>query len=60
MGKCYFNTHNYSNAEGILRRALTLDPRNYAATYLLGRTLAGEGKQNEAKTVLDRLKTLPQ
>ena len=43
LGKCYFTTRNYSNAEGILRRALALDPNNYAANYLLGRTLIAGG-----------------
>jgi len=60
LGKCYFKTANYSNAEGILRRALGLDPRNYSATYLLGQTLMNEGKKDEGREVLDKLKRLRQ
>ena len=39
LGKCYFKKGDYTNAEGILRRALKLDPNNSSATYLLGQTL---------------------
>ena len=56
LGKCYFKTANYGNAEGILRHALTLDPNNYAATYLLGQTLMAEGKKDEGRTLLEKLK----
>jgi tetratricopeptide (TPR) repeat protein len=56
LGKCYFKTANYGNAEGILRHALTLDPNNYAATYLLGQTLMAEGKKEEGRGVLEKLK----
>jgi predicted Zn-dependent protease len=56
LGKCYFKTENYGNAEGILRHALTLDPNNYAATYFLGQTLMAEGKKDEGRTVLEKLK----
>jgi len=56
LGKCYFKTANYSNAEGILRHALTLDPNNYSATYLLGQTLMAEGKKDEGRAVLEKLK----
>ncbi len=56
LGKCYFKTANYGNAEGILRHALTLDPANYAATYLLGQTLMAEGKKDEGRTTLEKLK----
>jgi tetratricopeptide (TPR) repeat protein len=56
LGKCYFKTGNYGNAEGILRRGLTLDPNNYSATYLLGQTLMAEGKKDEGRTVLEKLK----
>jgi cytochrome c-type biogenesis protein CcmH/NrfG len=60
LGKCYYNTHNYSNAEGILRRALVLDPNNYAANYLLGRTLIAEGQADEGRALLEKLKALQQ
>lgn len=56
LGKCYFKTANYGNAEGILRHALTLDPNNYAATYLLGQTLIARGKKEEGRAVLEKLK----
>ncbi len=56
LGKCYFKTGNLGNAEGILRRALILDPENYSATYLLGQTLMQEGKKDEARLVLEKLK----
>jgi len=56
LGKCYFKTANYGNAEGILRHALTLDPKNYAATYLLGQTLMALGKKDEGRAVLEKLK----
>ena len=58
LGKCYFHQQNWANAEGILRRALAIDPRNYSATYLLGQTLMGEGKKEEGRAVLDKLKGL--
>ncbi len=56
LGKCYFKTANYVNAEGILRHALTLDPNNYAATYLLGQTLIAAGQKDEGRAVLEKLK----
>ena len=56
LGKCYFKTANYINAEGILRHALTLDPNNYSATYLLGQTLMARGKKEEGRAVLEKLK----
>jgi tetratricopeptide (TPR) repeat protein len=56
LGKCYFKTANYGNAEGILRHALTLDPNNYVATYFLGQTLMAEGKKEEGRAVLEKLK----
>ena len=58
LGKCYFKVSNYSNAEGILKRALALDPNNRAALYLLGQTLTAEGRTEEARAVLDKLKGL--
>lgn len=59
LGKCYYNTRNYSNAEGILRHAVELDPHNYAANYLLGRTLIAEGEADEGRALLEKLKSLP-
>jgi len=56
LGKCYFKTANYYNAEGILRHALTLDPNNYSATYMLGQALISQGKREEGLVVLEKLK----
>jgi len=56
LGRCYFKLANFSNAEGILRRALLIDPNNHTATYLLGQTLIAEGKKDEARTLLEKLK----
>ena len=56
LGRCYFKTGNYGNAEGVLRHALTLDPNNYAATNLLGQTLVAENKMEEGRVLLEKLK----
>ena len=58
LGKCYFKKGDYTNAEGILRRALKIDPQNASATYLLGQTLMVEGKKDEGRSVLERWKTM--
>jgi tetratricopeptide (TPR) repeat protein len=58
LGKSYLKTKDLSNAEGMLRHALSLDPRNYSGTYLLAQTLSAEGKRDESHQVLERLKTL--
>lgn len=58
LGKCYFKQKNYSNAEGVLRKGLEIDPRNATGTYLLGQTLAAEGKTQEARAELEKVKTL--
>jgi superkiller protein 3 len=60
LGKCYFKTHSYVNAEGILKRALAIDPQNESATYLLAQTLEAEGKKDEAAQMLQKLKHLKQ
>jgi len=60
LGRCYFKKADYPNAEGILRRALVLDPQNESATYLLGQTLMLEGKKDEGRAVLEKLQTLRQ
>lgn len=58
LGRCYFKQHNLENAEGILRRALVLDPHNRSATYLLAQTLIAEGKTDEGRTLLERVRGL--
>ena len=57
LGKAYFKQANFPTAEGLLRRALDLDPHNQSAAYLLGQTLTAEGKRDEARTVLEKLKS---
>jgi cytochrome c-type biogenesis protein CcmH/NrfG len=58
LGKCYFNTGDFTNAEAILRRSLVLDPNNYAANYLFGRTLISAGRAKEGRVLPDKLKSL--
>jgi tetratricopeptide (TPR) repeat protein len=58
LGKCYFKQSNFSNADGILRRALKLDPNNESAIYLLGQTLMAEGRQDEGRAELEKLRAL--
>lgn len=41
-----------ARSEAMLRKAVALDPRNPLARYLLGLTLAKEGKRMEAKSLL--------
>jgi tetratricopeptide (TPR) repeat protein len=56
LGKCYFKQQDYTNAEGILRRALIIDPNNHSANYLLAQTLMAEGKKDEARALLQKVK----
>ena len=58
IGKCYFKIKSFANAEGMLRRALQLDPQNYSGTYLLAQTLGAEEKKDEARALLDKLRTM--
>lgn len=58
LGKCYLKQKDYMNAEGILRRALMLDPNNHSANYLLAQTVLAEGKKDEARTLLQKVKDL--
>jgi tetratricopeptide (TPR) repeat protein len=59
LGKCYFKQKNYVNAESILKHALEMDPQNYSATYVLEQTLMAEDKKDEARVLLEKLKTMP-
>jgi Tfp pilus assembly protein PilF len=59
LGKCYFKQKNYVNAESILKHALEMDPQNYSATYLLAQTLSAEDKKDEARVLLEKVKTMP-
>ena len=43
---------NWSDSEPVLRRALTMDPRNPGALFLLGRFLSASGKYADAEPVL--------
>lgn len=56
LGKCYLKKADLLNAEGMLRRAVQIDPNNQQANFLLGKTLSAEGKTEEAKTILGRLR----
>jgi len=56
LGKCYSKMGRLADAEGILKRALEIDPNNHSARYLLGQTLIAEGKQDEGRAVLEKLK----
>jgi len=56
LGKCYFKQQDYMNAEGILRRALVIDPNNSSGTYLLAQTLIAEGKTEEGRALLAKVK----
>jgi len=56
LGKCYSKMGRLADAEGILKRALEIDPNNHSARYLLGQTLMAEGKRDEGRAVLERLK----
>jgi tetratricopeptide (TPR) repeat protein len=58
LGKCYLKQQNYANAEGILRKGLLLDPHNASGTYLLGQTLMAEGRSEEARAEMEKVKTL--
>lgn len=59
LGKCYFKEKNYFNAESILKRGLELDPQNFSGNYLLAQTLSAEDKKDEARALLEKLKTMP-
>ena len=56
LGKCYFKMHDWRNAEAILRHAVSIDPNNHAAKYLLGQTLMAAGKTEEGRELLKTLK----
>jgi cytochrome c-type biogenesis protein CcmH/NrfG len=52
LGKAYLQQKELSNAEGVLRRAIQLDPNNSSAHYLLGQTLVQEGRADEGRAML--------
>jgi len=56
LGRCYYKQRNYTNAEGILRRGLSIDPNNSSGTYLLAQTLVAEGKTEEGRALLAKVK----
>ena len=58
LGKCYLKQKNFFNAESMLRKAVNLDPGNYSGTYLLAQTLMAEEKKDEARELLEKLKTM--
>lgn len=58
LGKCYMKKSDYANAEGFLKHALAIDPKNYMATYLLGQTLNAMGRTEEGKAMLQKSQAL--
>jgi uncharacterized membrane protein len=48
-----------SNSEAHLRKALTYNPQSSATLYFLAETLIDEGKKDEARAVLQKLKEAP-
>ncbi len=49
LGKVYLKKSDFVNAENILRRAVRIDPNNFAAHNLLAQTLQQAGRTDEAK-----------
>jgi tetratricopeptide (TPR) repeat protein len=49
LGKVYLKKGDLSNAENILRRALSMDANNYAGHHLLGQVLQRLGRIEEAR-----------
>lgn len=49
LGKVYLKTGNLANSEGMLRRAIQIDPNNYSAHHLLAQTLQQMNRLEEAK-----------
>ncbi len=50
LGKVYLKKQDLGNAENMLRRSTTIDPKNFGAHYLLAQVLQQAGKTVEAKT----------
>jgi Flp pilus assembly protein TadD len=49
LGRAYMKKNELGTAEGMLRRAIELDPNNKAARYLLAQVLQQAGRDDEAK-----------
>jgi tetratricopeptide (TPR) repeat protein len=49
LGKVYLKKGDLTNAENILRRALSMDANNYAGHHLLGQVLQKAGRTREAR-----------
>ena len=56
--KSYWKRGDLTNAEGMLRRAIVLDPKNSSAHYILGQTLVQAGRAEEGKQMLDKSQEL--
>ncbi len=54
LGKCYYKKSEWLKAERFLRQALTLDPDNYMANFLLGQTLIKTGHKEEGNKFLKK------
>jgi hypothetical protein len=50
---------NDKKSEEHLRKSLTYDPNSAASLYFLADTLVGEGKKEEARTILQKLASTP-
>jgi Flp pilus assembly protein TadD len=59
MGKAYQAKGDRAAAEGMLRRAVSYDPNNKAAHYLLGQVLQQLGRADEARREFETAEHLP-
>jgi Tfp pilus assembly protein PilF len=60
LGKVYLKKGELANAEGMLRRALQMDPNNYSGHHQLGQVLQQANRLEEAKRefeIADKLRT---
>jgi tetratricopeptide (TPR) repeat protein len=58
LGKAYFKKKDLGSAEGMLRRAIRMDPGNFQAHYVLGQVLMEAGKMEEGRKVLEESQKL--
>lgn len=58
LGKVYLKKGDLANAEGMLRRALTMDPNNYSGHHLLAQVLQQGNRMAEAKKEFDVAESL--
>jgi chemotaxis protein methyltransferase CheR len=58
LGGLLMNGRRYTEAEGLLRRAIELNPKSVKANYQLGLLLARMGRRDEADKQLEMAKSL--